>query len=76
MGAPGSAGCTSALLCAGAGGAVAGWAAARGCAGVLGDGTAGAALTTVAGTLALALVFLLLARLLKVGELRRLPGLR
>jgi putative peptidoglycan lipid II flippase len=64
------------LLCAGAGGAAAGWAAARGCAGVLGDGTAGAALTTVAGTLALALVFLLLARLLRVGELRRLPGLR
>nr|WP_245790488.1 murein biosynthesis integral membrane protein MurJ [Streptomyces monashensis] len=64
------------LLCAGAGGAAAGWATARGCAGVLGDGTAGAVLVTLAGTLALALVFLLLARVLKVGELRRLPGFR
>ncbi|MFB7502246.1 murein biosynthesis integral membrane protein MurJ [Streptomyces broussonetiae] len=63
------------LLCAGAGGAVAGWAAARGCAGVL-NGTAGAVLTTLAGVLALLLVFLLLARVLKVGELRRLPGFR
>ncbi|WEO96363.1 murein biosynthesis integral membrane protein MurJ [Streptomyces sp. FXJ1.172] len=62
------------LLCAGAGGAVAGWAAARGCAGLLGSGTAGAVLTTLSGTLALVLVFLLLARVLKVGELRRLPG--
>ncbi|WP_436850064.1 murein biosynthesis integral membrane protein MurJ [Streptomyces monashensis] len=64
------------LLCAGAGGAVAGWTAARGCVGVLGHGTAGAVLTTLAGTLALVLVFLLLARVLKVGELRRLPGFR
>ncbi|WP_225100251.1 murein biosynthesis integral membrane protein MurJ [Streptomyces sp. CoH27] len=63
------------LLCAGAGGAVAGWAAARGCAGVLGHGTAGAILTTTAGTLALALGYVVLARVLKVGELRRLPGL-
>ncbi|MFI2201895.1 murein biosynthesis integral membrane protein MurJ [Streptomyces sp. NPDC020192] len=63
------------LLCAGAGGAVAGWAAARGCAGALGDGTAGEILTTTAGTLALALVYLVLGRALKVDGLRRIPGL-
>ncbi|KUN10419.1 virulence factor MviN [Streptomyces yokosukanensis] len=62
------------LLCAGGVGAVAGWAAARGCAGVLGDGTAGEILTTTAGTLVLALVYLVLARMLKVAELRRIPG--
>ncbi|MEV6834548.1 murein biosynthesis integral membrane protein MurJ [Streptomyces sp. NPDC051133] len=64
------------LLCAGGGAAVAGWGAARGCAGVLGGGTAGTALTTVAGTLVLALAYLLLGRLLRLPELRRLPGLR
>ncbi|WP_189953135.1 murein biosynthesis integral membrane protein MurJ [Streptomyces alanosinicus] len=63
------------LLCAGGGGAVAGWAAARGCAGVLGHGTAGALLTTVVGTLALALGYLLLGKALKIGELRGIPGL-
>ncbi|KOV63502.1 murein biosynthesis integral membrane protein MurJ [Streptomyces sp. MMG1121] len=62
------------LLCAGAGGAAAGWALARGCADAVGDGTAGTALTTTAGSLALALVYLLLARVLKVGEVRRLRG--
>lgn len=62
------------LLCAGAGAAVTGWAAARGCAGVLGDGTAGTALTALAGTLALGAAYLVLARILKVAELRRLPG--
>ncbi|GGV02636.1 hypothetical protein GCM10010260_44380 [Streptomyces filipinensis] len=64
------------LLCAGGGGALAGWAAARGCAGALGDGTAGAVLTTVAGTLALGLGYLVVGKALKIGELRRIPGLR
>ncbi|MFH8339449.1 murein biosynthesis integral membrane protein MurJ [Streptomyces sp. AM6-12] len=65
------------LLGAGAGAAAAGWAAARGCARVAGDGgTAATTLTVVAGTLAMALVFLALARALRIPELRRLPGLR
>ncbi|MFC9926840.1 murein biosynthesis integral membrane protein MurJ [Streptomyces sp. NPDC127190] len=64
------------LLCAGGAGAVAGWAAARAGTGVLGGGTAGTALATAAGTLALGAVFLLLARVLKITELRRLPGFR
>ena len=65
------------LLCAGAAGAAAGWAAARACAGALGgDGTAATALTTTAGTLALAVTYLALGRLLRLPELRRLPGLR
>ncbi|MFI1075951.1 murein biosynthesis integral membrane protein MurJ [Streptomyces puniciscabiei] len=65
------------LLCAAGAAGVAGWAAARGCAGVLGHGTAGTALTALAGTLALAVVYLLLARALKVDEARRIriPGL-
>ncbi|MFF7970599.1 murein biosynthesis integral membrane protein MurJ [Streptomyces sp. NPDC007905] len=64
------------LLCAGAGGAVAGWAVARACTAALGGGgTAVTALTTTAGTLTLALTFLILARLLRIDELRRLPGL-
>ena len=64
------------LVCAGGFAAVAGWAAARGCAGVLRDGTAGAVLTTVVGSLALGLVYLVLGRALKIGELRRIPGFR
>ncbi|MGW2489513.1 murein biosynthesis integral membrane protein MurJ [Streptomyces sp. NPDC001606] len=64
------------LLCAGGAGAVAGWAAARVSTGVLGGGTAATALATAAGILALGAVFLLLARVLKIAELRRLPGFR
>ncbi|MEU5533652.1 murein biosynthesis integral membrane protein MurJ [Streptomyces sp. NPDC020362] len=65
------------LLGAGAAGAAAGWAAARACGQALGDGgTAAAALGTAAGVLVLALTFLALARLLRITELRRLPGLR
>lgn len=64
------------LLCAGAAGAVAGWAAARACAAALGgSGTAATALTTAAGTLTLAVTYLALGRLLRLPELRRLPGL-
>ncbi|MFI9808209.1 murein biosynthesis integral membrane protein MurJ [Streptomyces sp. NPDC052301] len=64
------------LLGAGGGAAVAGWGVARACAGTLGGGTAGTAVTTIAGTLVLALTYLLLGRLLRLPELRRLPGLR
>ncbi|MFI7341514.1 murein biosynthesis integral membrane protein MurJ [Streptomyces sp. NPDC050085] len=49
--------------------AVAGWTAARLCAG---DGTAGTAWALGAGTLAMAVGFLALARLLRITELRRL----
>ncbi|WP_330458880.1 murein biosynthesis integral membrane protein MurJ [Streptomyces sp. NBC_00820] len=60
------------LLVAGTGGAAAAWAAARACAGAVGaSGTTNAALSLAAGTVALALVFFLLARLLRVDELRR-----
>ncbi|MFD5556018.1 murein biosynthesis integral membrane protein MurJ [Streptomyces sp. NPDC127068] len=62
-------------FCAAVPAAGAGWAAARACA-VLGTGTWPTAVALVAGTLTLALVYLLLARLLKVSELRRLPGMR
>jgi putative peptidoglycan lipid II flippase len=64
------------LVCAGGFAAGAGWAAARGCAGVLGNGTAGAVLTTVTGSLALGLVYLVVGRALRIGELRRVPGFR
>ncbi|MFF4487474.1 murein biosynthesis integral membrane protein MurJ [Streptomyces sp. NPDC001544] len=63
------------LLTAAACAAGVGWAAARACGTALGDGTVATALATLAGTLALAVVYLVLGRLLKVGELRRLPGL-
>lgn len=56
--------------------AVAGWASARGCAGVVGHSTAGTALTTVAASLALGLVCLVVGKALKIGELRRVPGFR
>ncbi|MEU9439973.1 murein biosynthesis integral membrane protein MurJ [Streptomyces sp. NPDC048304] len=56
--------------------AVAGWATARACAGVVGHGTVGAVLTTVAGSLALGLVYVVVGRALRIGELRRIPGLR
>ncbi|MFH8771187.1 murein biosynthesis integral membrane protein MurJ [Streptomyces sp. NPDC017958] len=65
------------LLGAGAAAAAVGWAVARGCAAVLGgSGTAVTALTTIAGALALAMTYLVLGRLLRVTELRRIPGLR
>ncbi|GAA3246600.1 hypothetical protein GCM10020256_74340 [Streptomyces thermocoprophilus] len=63
------------LLCAACPAAGLGWAAARACAG-LGEGTWPTAVALAAGTLATALAYLLLARLLKVNELRRLPGMR
>jgi putative peptidoglycan lipid II flippase len=63
------------LLCAAGPAAALGWAAARACAG-LGDGTWPTAVASAAGALATALTYLLLARLLKVNELRRLPGMR
>ncbi|MFD0142839.1 MULTISPECIES: murein biosynthesis integral membrane protein MurJ [unclassified Streptomyces] len=63
------------LLCAACPAAGLGWAAARACAG-LGEGTWPTAVALAAGALATALVYLLLARLLKINELRRLPGMR
>ncbi|MFF8291928.1 murein biosynthesis integral membrane protein MurJ [Streptomyces sp. NPDC016309] len=62
------------LLCAACPAAGLGWAAARACAG-LGEGTWPTAVALAAGALATALAYLLLARLLKVDELRRLPGM-
>ncbi|NEB79056.1 hypothetical protein G3I40_28125, partial [Streptomyces sp. SID14478] len=47
--------------------------AARALAGTAGDGTAGTAVCLAAGTLAMAVGFLGLARLLGIAELRRLP---
>ncbi|MGQ5634370.1 MULTISPECIES: murein biosynthesis integral membrane protein MurJ [unclassified Streptomyces] len=64
------------LLGAGGVAAVAGWAAARACAGVAGHGTVEAVLTTVTGSLVLGLVYAVAGRALGIGELRRLPGLR
>ncbi|MFF4507988.1 murein biosynthesis integral membrane protein MurJ [Streptomyces sp. NPDC001401] len=64
------------LLFAAAVAAAAGWAAAHACATLLGSGTWATAGALTAGTLTLALAFLALARLLKIGELRSLPGLR
>ncbi|MFJ9926916.1 murein biosynthesis integral membrane protein MurJ [Streptomyces misionensis] len=64
------------LLGAGGGAAVAGWTVAHECERALGGGTAATALTTAAGALVLALVFLTLARALRISEIRRLPGLR
>jgi putative peptidoglycan lipid II flippase len=63
------------LFCAAGPAAGLGWAAARACAG-LGAGTGPTAVALAAGTLATLLAYLLLARLLKVDELRRLPGMR
>jgi putative peptidoglycan lipid II flippase len=56
--------------------AILGGSAAHSCAAALGDGTAATATALAAGTLTLAVVYLALARLLKVAELRHLPGLR
>ncbi|MGW3658120.1 murein biosynthesis integral membrane protein MurJ [Streptomyces sp. NPDC005151] len=63
------------LLCAAGPAAGLGWAAARACAG-LGSGTWPTAVALAAGALTTALGYLLLARLMKVSELRRLPGMR
>ncbi|MFE6716962.1 murein biosynthesis integral membrane protein MurJ [Streptomyces albidoflavus] len=66
------------LLCAAVPAAGLGWAAARAVSGPGGPGTAGTWSTAVAlasGVLSTAVVYLLLARLLKVEEVRRLPGL-
>ncbi|MER5491887.1 murein biosynthesis integral membrane protein MurJ [Streptomyces sp. NPDC002490] len=63
------------LLGAAAPAAALGWCVARGCERWIG-GTGGTALALGAGTLALALGYLALGRLLKADELRRLPGLR
>jgi putative peptidoglycan lipid II flippase len=53
-----------------------GWFAARGCAGAVGTGTWPTAVTLAAGTLTLGASYLLLARLMNITELRRLPGMR
>jgi putative peptidoglycan lipid II flippase len=63
------------LVCAAGPAAGLGWAAARACAG-LGSGTWPTAVALATGALATALGYLLLARLMKVNELRRLPGMR
>ncbi|MEU6107408.1 murein biosynthesis integral membrane protein MurJ [Streptomyces albidoflavus] len=67
------------LLCAAVPAAGLGWAAARAVSGPGAPGTAGTWSTAVAlasGALSTAVAYLLLARLLKVEEVRRLPGLR
>ncbi|MGW4890861.1 murein biosynthesis integral membrane protein MurJ [Kitasatospora sp. NPDC004240] len=63
------------LLCAAVPAAGLGWAVARAC-GRTGPGTWPTATALAAGTLATVLGYLVLARLLKVEELRRLPGMR
>ncbi|MFF0163241.1 murein biosynthesis integral membrane protein MurJ [Streptomyces sp. NPDC005263] len=64
------------LLCAAGLAAALGWAAAHACAASTDPGTWSTALALVAGTVTMALAYLGLARLLRVSELRRLPGLR
>ncbi|MFE2945158.1 murein biosynthesis integral membrane protein MurJ [Streptomyces sp. NPDC059255] len=63
------------LFCAAGPAAGLGWAAARACAG-LGSGTWPTAVALATGALATAVGYLLLARMMKVNELRRLPGMR
>ncbi|MFF1764151.1 murein biosynthesis integral membrane protein MurJ [Streptomyces sp. NPDC058249] len=63
------------LLCASAVAAGLGWAAARATAAALGSGTPATALALVAGTAAMASAYLLLARLMRIAEVR-LPGPR
>ncbi|WP_432093460.1 murein biosynthesis integral membrane protein MurJ [Streptomyces sp. bgisy100] len=63
------------LLCAAGPAAALGWAAARGCTG-LGTGTGPTVAALAAGLLTTTVAYLLLARLMKVGELRHLPGMR
>ncbi len=57
-------------------GAVAGWAADAACAAALGGGSVPTAAALAAGSLTLVLVYLGVARLTKVDELRGLRGLR
>ncbi|MFE1148716.1 murein biosynthesis integral membrane protein MurJ [Streptomyces albidoflavus] len=67
------------LLCAAVPAAGLGWAAARAVSGPDGPGAAGTWSTAVAlasGVVSTAVAYLLLARLLKVEEVRRVPGLR
>ncbi|MEQ4194373.1 murein biosynthesis integral membrane protein MurJ [Streptomyces sp. YIM 103828] len=67
------------VLCAAVPAAGLGWAAARAVSGLGGPGAAGTWSTAVAlasGVLSTAVAYLLVARLLKVEEVRRLPGLR
>ncbi|MEU6371481.1 murein biosynthesis integral membrane protein MurJ [Streptomyces sp. NPDC046931] len=64
------------LVCAASLGAALAWVAARACAAVLGAGTWPTAAALSAGTLTLGMTYLVLARLMKVGEVGRLPGLR
>ncbi|MET7555026.1 murein biosynthesis integral membrane protein MurJ [Streptomyces albidoflavus] len=67
------------VLCAAVPAAGLGWAAARAVSGPGGPGAAGTWSTAVAlacGVLSTGVAYLLLARLLKVEEVRRLPGLR
>ena len=64
------------LLCAGALAAGLGWGAARACTAMLGTGTWPTAVGLAAGTAVLAVAYLALGRLMRVGELRGLPGRR
>lgn len=64
------------LVCAAGLSAGLSWLTARRCASALGPGTWPTAVSLAAGTLTLSAAYLVLARLMKVGELRRLPGLR
>ncbi|MGI5139331.1 murein biosynthesis integral membrane protein MurJ [Streptomyces sp. CA-106110] len=64
------------LVCAAGLGAILGWVTARTSAAFLGTGTGPTAITLTAGTLTLGLAYLVLARLMKISELRQLPGLR
>ncbi|MGV4888064.1 murein biosynthesis integral membrane protein MurJ [Streptomyces viridosporus] len=63
------------LFCAAGPAAALGWAVARACAGP-GSGTWSTAVALTAGVLTTLLGYLLLARLMRVDELRRLPGVR
>ncbi|MGV9563764.1 murein biosynthesis integral membrane protein MurJ [Streptomyces sp. NPDC003480] len=64
------------LVCAAGLSAGLSWITAHNCASALGAGTWPAAATLAAGMLTLGVTYLVLTRLMKVGELRRLPGLR
>ncbi|MEV0640093.1 murein biosynthesis integral membrane protein MurJ [Streptomyces sp. NPDC050619] len=64
------------LVCAAGLAAALGWAAARACAASTDTGAWSTALALTAGTATMLPAYLLLARLLRVSELRRLPGLR
>ncbi|MEV6028295.1 murein biosynthesis integral membrane protein MurJ [Streptomyces sp. NPDC052036] len=64
------------VLCAAGLSAGLSWITAHSCASALGPGTWPTVVTLAAGTLTLGAAYLVLARLMKVGELRRLPGLR